>query len=198
MFNNDTEIMKEAQNKIKELLDIEETAEKAADNAALLEKTENEFKLLMEACRSLKHKCRWAEIQQIINDALTKKGLPELTDMQKEGWDLPDAGIPFRLQEHDTQFYAVVSYLNECYIGVINRSQTKENDEDFSELFKNMLGDVSENRYSTIRYPIWFKIEESKDLVNYYLTMISILEQKAKDENPKVIGLGKDANNEGK
>lgn len=199
MFNKDTEIMEEAKNKIKELLEIEETAEKAAENAALLEKTESEFKLLMEACRSLRYECKWKEIQQRINKDLTeKKGLPELTDMQKEGWDLPDAGIPFRLQGHETQFYAVVSYLNECYIGIINFSQAKENDEDFSSIFKNMLGNLSNRHYSTIRYPIWFKIEEGKDLVGYYLKMIDILEQKSKGENPKVIELGKDANNEGK
>lgn len=198
MFNKDDGIMKEAKNKIMELLKIDNTAEKAADNAVVLEKAENEFKLLMEACRTLKHEYRWSDIQQMINNVLEGKGLPKLTDMQNVGWDLPDAGLPFRLSGYETQFYAVVSYLNECYIGIINISQAKENDEDFSSIFKGMLCNVSESHYSTIRYPIWFKVNEEDDLVGYYCKMIDILENKATDENPKVIELRKSDNNQNK
>lgn len=198
MFNKDTEIMEEAKNKIKELLEIEETVDKAAYNANMLEEAETEFKLLMEACRSLQYECKWKDIQKSINNELSKMNRPELTDMKKAGWDLPDAGIPFKLPGYKTQFYAIVSYLNECYVGVINKSQATENNEDFSSIFKNMLGNLSNRHYSTIRYPIWFKIEEGKDLVGYYLKMIDIIEQKAKGEKPEVIEFGKDVNNESK
>ena len=108
--------------------------------------------------------------------------------MHKIGWDLPDAGIEFSIDGMGNRFYAVVSYLRQRYIGIIDPDNNGSLDVTIVRNLKCILSPMcsepkllSESQiYSTFRYPYWFKVDNDSNLIAQYLQMITILSQNDK------------------
>lgn len=105
-------------------------------------------------------------------------------------WDMPDAGIAFKLSGDDTQFYVVLSYLQKRYVGIINTRQPKVNNDELDQMFSEMFTSIGKG-YSTPRYPIWFYCENDEELIKKYEGMVNILIENSKGNDPKVVALRK-------
>ena len=148
-----------------------------------LEQLSSKLQEASEICKKLMYEKRWAEICLKIDTRLKENNLPPLRSMQKIGWDLPDAGIEFSIDGMGKRFYAVVSYLRQRYIGIIDPDNNGSLDETTVRNLKCILSPMcsepkllSESQiYSTFRYPYWFKVDNDSNLIAQYLQMITIL-----------------------
>lgn len=153
------------------------------DEIVALEKLSRELWETSEICKKLMYEKIWANIQSKLNGELNEKGLPQLISMQNIGWDLPDAGIEFSIEGMENKFYAVVSYLRQRYIGIIDRSNTGKLDDNIVNTFKDLFAGIYSNSprlsewdiYSTYRYPYWFNVDDNDCLISLYLKLMDIL-----------------------
>lgn len=138
-------------------------------------------------CKSYQWQLTWQNIREQINAKLKIRNM-QLFDMKEMDWDLPDAGIPFMLDGSNEKFYAVVSYLQGRYIGIIHYNHTNAYDQNITDKLVQILSDKESSSaqltdsqiYSTRRYPYWFKETNDKSLVDKYLHMVEILKNNDK------------------
>ena len=134
-----------------------------------------------EFCKKLMREKKWDEIKTQINERLIQQDIPPLISMiEVIGWDLPDAGIEFWYK--DRRYYAVVSYIRQRYIGIIDPDNNKGLDnsivQDLKDLLAGMYTDTSlmeAKVYSTFRYPYWFNVDNNTELVDLYIKLTKIL-----------------------
>ncbi|MDE5857875.1 MAG: PD-(D/E)XK nuclease family protein [Muribaculaceae bacterium] len=171
---------------------VEEYLNKCDNNGDEIVALENLNKSLSEAaeiCWSLRNKKIWEQIQVEINRRLSEQKCPSLVSLETK-WDNPDAGIEFKIKEFpDRKFYAVVSYLRQRYIGIIDFNNNDKYDEKIVVKLKNLLSELQSDPvnlteakiYSTRRYPFWFNVDDNKKLENYYIELIKILKKKEEE-----------------
>ena len=156
------------------------------NDISALERLGNELQETSEICKKIMYEKIWINIQSGLNNRLNDKGLPQLLPMQEIGWDLPDAGIRFSIEGMDNEFYAVVSYLHQRYIGIIDRNNSGPLDNLIVDRLKSLLEpmysapfQLTEARIgSTYRYPFWFKVDDNESLITQYLRLMDILVEK--------------------
>lgn len=175
---------------VQRLLQLNTEAGHEQDAISKLDKAIETFEKLLSVCQSMKWETKWMEIQQKVNEFLQKNGLPSLKNQDEMHWDMQDAGIAFKLSGYDTQFYAVISYLQKRYVGIINTSQPKVNNVELDQTFREMFSSFGEG-YSTPRYPIWFYCDNDDELIKKYELMVTILIENSKGDDSKVVELRK-------
>ena len=156
------------------------------NDISALERLGNELQETSEICKKIMYEKIWINIQSDLNNRLNDKGLPQLLPMLEIGWDLPDAGIRFSIEGMDNEFYAVVSYLHQRYIGIIDRNNRGPLDNLIVDRLKSLLepmysapSQLTEARIgSTYRYPFWFKVDDNESLITQYLRLMDILAEK--------------------
>lgn len=192
IFGTKTKDMeKDIEKRMTELLELNDESQSIDESINKLDNAVEIFGELQNVCQTMSWERTWKKIQTEVNEYLVKNGLPLLSSQEDMEWDLPDAGIPFKLKRHgDQQFYAVISYLQKRYVGIINTSQPKENKEEFDQTFGEMFNSLGVG-YSTPRYPIWFYCDNDKDLIDKYKQMVDILIRNSEGDDPKVVALRK-------
>lgn len=191
MFDKNVKNMEaNIKDEVKRLLQLNTEAGHEQDAISKLDKAIETFEKLLSVCQSMKWETKWMEIQQKVNEFLQKKGLPSLKNQDEMHWDMQDAGIAFKLSGYDTQFYAVISYLQKRYVGIINTSQPKVNNVELDQTFREMFSSFGEG-YSTPRYPIWFYCDNDDELIKKYELMVTILIENSKGDDSKVVELRK-------
>ena len=156
------------------------------NDISALERLGNELQETSEICKKIMYEKIWINIQSDLNNRLNDKGLPQLLLMQEIGWNLPDAGIRFSIEGMDNEFYAVVSYLHQRYIGIIDRNNSGPLNNLIVDRLKSLLepmysapSQLTEARIgSTYRYPFWFKVDNDESLITQYLRLMDILAEK--------------------
>lgn len=175
MFS-DKSMKKEIVEKIEDFFNESDCSDGA--KIAELDKYINHLELLQEGCIELKDRLVWEDIQNQVNEYLRRdraQSWDRLYSHKEMGWDLPDAGVPFVLNDCNIQFYAVISYLHQRYIGVINISQTCKNLNKLTDQFSEIFKDLGNTCYSTRRYPIWYKYSDNESLIRDYKKMLTYL-----------------------
>lgn len=191
MFDKNVKNMEaNIKDEVKRLLQLNTEAGHEQEVIVKLDKAIETFEILLSVCQSMKWETKWKEIQLEINSFLRGKDLPDLKNQDEMRWDLPDAGIAFKLSGDDTQFYAVISYLQKRYVGIINTNKPKENNIKLDQIFKEMFRRIGDG-YSTPRYPIWFYCDNDEELIKKYEQMVNILIENSKGNDSKVVGLRK-------
>lgn len=170
------EIRSEIENYIK-------TSTRGTDEISALENLSNELYATAEICKKLMYEKKWVAIQDKINTQLVSQGLPRLLSSQEMNWDMPDAGIEFTIEGLPNKFYAVVSYLHQRYIGIIDHDNKGQLDDEIVTRLKEVLKGMSSEPsrltdasiYSTFRYPYWFKVDSYEGLKDQYLQLVKNL-----------------------
>lgn len=177
-----------------QIINYLETSGKIEDEILALKELYNQLTETATACKKLEYEKTWEKIRSDINSELDKLGLQHLVSMQNHMWDLPDDGIEFSVTDFpNNKFYAVVSYLNQRYIGIINfdnNSSEKQLNNDIEQKFKKLLKGMESDKipkskiYSTLRYPYYFFVDNDDDLKKYYQKLVEILKN---NKNIKII-----------
>ena len=177
---NYTEIPDKIRNQIETHLKLNGYEE---DEISALEYLCNELNNTAEICRKLKNEKKWTRIQSKINHKLENLNLPHLVSLRKEiRWDHPDAGIEFSITNYNKRFFAIVSYLNQRYIGVVDSSQSGQLDNKLVDDLKSILKEMYEAAQitdakigSTHRYPYWINVDNDENLEAQFIQLINIL-----------------------
>lgn len=161
-----------------------------SDSMSDLDSILNELKILTDGCNELKYDLIWDDIKKEVNAFLKTENIPQLQDMRKLDWDLPDAGIAFKLHGIDADLYVVISYIQQLYVGVINLSKDKNQQTSIYEKLIKIFSDCSGTPYSTPRYPIWYKCEDNNQLIRTYCKMVKILKVQSTTQSSDVEFIG--------
>lgn len=188
MFESDSDssVSKETKNQIEKYLTMYGNDDKVASLKNLSDKLYN----TAEICKKLMYEEKWAQIMSEIDNRLNGMKLPQLESLKSLDWDLPDAGIEFKLKGRNNRFFAVVSYLRQRYIGIIDLNHTGRLDNEIVDELKTILKPICSDPAvlteagigSTYRYPYWFNVDNDDNLVKRYLQMIEILKENEKVE----------------
>lgn len=189
IFDNNSAVM-DIQKEIKETIDkyIINSSDEVVDAGSKISAIKDLSNKLYEAydiCKHYQWQLTWQNIKERINLQLEDNNL-KLYDKEDMDWDLPDAGIPFMLDGSNEKFYAVVSYLQGRYIGIIHYNHPNAYDQSITDKLVQILSDkdntlaqlTDSEIHSTRRYPYWINVSDDNGLVDSYLQMIGMLKNK--------------------
>lgn len=189
IFDNNSAVM-DIQKEIKESIDkyIVNSSDEVVDAGSKISAIKDLSNKLYEAydiCKHYQWQLTWQNLKERINLQLEENNL-KLYDKEDMDWDLPDAGIPFMLDGSNEKFYAVVSYLQGRYIGIIHYNHPNAYDQSITDKLVQILSDkentlaqlTDSEIHSTRRYPYWINVPDDNGLVDSYLQMIGILKNK--------------------
>lgn len=189
IFDNNSAVM-DIQKEIKETIDkyIINSSDEVVDADSKISAVKDLSNKLYEAydiCKHYQWQLTWQNLKDRINLQLEENNL-KLYDKEDMDWDLPDAGIPFMLDGSNEKFYAVVSYLQGRYIGIIHYNHPNAYDQSITDKLVQILSDkdntlaqlTDSEIHSTRRYPYWINVSDDNGLVDSYLQMIGMLKNK--------------------